>query len=596
MAFMSLGSRKMLVDVECHFGFSPGIGKAVATVFQQQRVNRILQEAFFDREYPDVSHYSRKLLSITGYRYRVNPDYLSQIPPSGPVIFVSNHPCGIFDGAVLYDVISDVRRDVRIVANRFFERLKLLRDAYLFVDVDSDRQAAGSLKSIIKHLSEGRSIITFPAGMISRVGWSGVKDRNWNSSLFALAAKRGIPLVPIYINARASLNFYVTSTLVSPLAPLAALGDVCRLSHRKAIVEIGDTINPTEDTDAEALSSAVRGVVYGPLRTGSVKKRRSAIQKPAHHGLRDQIHRCSKSVALGNGRWGLLFEPEQGAEVLGLIGRFRTDIYTSSGLKFPTALDVDAHDQRCYQIVIWNEPLQCIDGTMRIRLHEDGLRNSLVETEFDIAPGHPLRRNRVVESGRLAVRPGGPSCEVLWRIAAKTLPWTAGDIIVGLVTVQLTCGEEQLRVMVDWTHQSTSPDYRCVRPRHGPDFFGDLSKSTAKRSVFSYNAIGIRDLRSWARQAGFEIPTLLTAYPKVSDCLGHYDGVCIDRDFENSLCFLHWGTIENLNAIARRIMGLKPGECAPRPETHGPIERRPRCARLGPPAGSAPTQPLGPSA
>jgi len=482
------------------------------------------------------------------------------------VIFISNHPCGIFDGAVLYDIIADVRQDVRIIANQVFERLKLVRDAYLFVDVDSDRQSAGSMRPIIKHLSEGRSVITFPAGMISRLGWLGVRDPSWNSALFALAAKRGIPVVPIFINAHASVNFYMTSTLFPPLAPLAAIGDVGRLSRRKAIVEVGDALNPTADTSAEAFSSAVRRIVYGRLRAGSVKKRRSAIQKPAHHGLRDQIHRCSKSVSLGNGRWGLVFEPGQGAELLGVIGRFRTDMYQSSGLNLPTALDVDAHDQHCYQVVIWNKPLQQIDGAMRIRLHEDGLRDSIVEKEFEIGSRHPIRRNRVIESGRLAVRPGGPSCEVLWRTAAKAMPWSRGDIVVGLVTVRLTRSEEQVPVIVDWAHQSASPDYRCVKPRHGPDFFGELSESRARRTAFSYDASGIRDLRSWARQNGFDIPVLLTAYPKVNDCLGHYDGVCIDQDFESSLSFLHWARIDNANAIAQRIMGLNLDECAPRPK------------------------------
>ena len=47
---------------------------------------------------------------------------LDLIPRDGPLIVVSNHPYGILDGLTLGHVLSRMRGDFRILANRVFRR------------------------------------------------------------------------------------------------------------------------------------------------------------------------------------------------------------------------------------------------------------------------------------------------------------------------------------------------------------------------------------------------------------------------------------------------------------------------------------------
>ncbi len=295
---------KMLVDVESYYSMPRWVAGMIAGVFGQDRINRKLTSSFFGPRLPLKSGYARRLLENCEYSYKLNPDYLSRIPTSGPALFVANHPSGIFDGAMLYDAISELRPDVRIVANRFFECLKQMENAYLFVDMDRGHQSAGAMKPLLRHVDAGRSLILFPAGSISRLGWRSARDRVWSPALFALAARRGIPIIPIHINCHASVKFYLTAAAIPPLAPLAALGDMYRLKGRQAAVEFGAPVTPRSGDNHKALADTIRKTVDGPLRRSAARRQNPAIAKPDYHGLRDHLHRAVSTLRLSEHRWG----------------------------------------------------------------------------------------------------------------------------------------------------------------------------------------------------------------------------------------------------------------------------------------------------
>src|SRR6266700_400305 len=60
----------------------------------------------------DCGPISTRLLSFLDVRTRVSDTDLARIPRTGPAIVVANHPQGILDGAILHDMLTNVRSDV----------------------------------------------------------------------------------------------------------------------------------------------------------------------------------------------------------------------------------------------------------------------------------------------------------------------------------------------------------------------------------------------------------------------------------------------------------------------------------------------------
>ena len=66
---------------------------------------------------------------------------LENIPASGPVILITNHPYGILDGVMLGHILSQTRPDFRLKANSIFSRAPDLTRYLLPINFDEDRDA-----------------------------------------------------------------------------------------------------------------------------------------------------------------------------------------------------------------------------------------------------------------------------------------------------------------------------------------------------------------------------------------------------------------------------------------------------------------------
>src|ERR1700692_2566287 len=91
---------------------------------------------------------------------RVDPSDVAQIPVTGPVVVVANHPFGMLDGAVLAVLLTRVRPDVKVMTNYLLRDVPELAQHCIFVDPFQDKRAVNA-----------HSINVNPRAIRAALGW-----------------------------------------------------------------------------------------------------------------------------------------------------------------------------------------------------------------------------------------------------------------------------------------------------------------------------------------------------------------------------------------------------------------------------------------
>ncbi len=138
-------------------GFFEWLFHSPAKIFARQMVQ-------YDQSVGEqgLSDASRHMLQ--GYVNSLETVGREHIPPTGPVLILSNHP-GMADTLALFASIP--RNDLRSVAAErpFLQALPNIAERLIYVPEDS-AQRMGVVRSVVSHLRQGGAILTFPAGKI----------------------------------------------------------------------------------------------------------------------------------------------------------------------------------------------------------------------------------------------------------------------------------------------------------------------------------------------------------------------------------------------------------------------------------------------
>jgi putative hemolysin len=148
----------------------------------------------------------------------VNASNLEEIPRTGPVLIVANHPLGGLEGVAIAKVIADIRPDLKVLTNELLRRIPELADIFIGVDVLSSDAAAGnvsSIKQVHKHLKHGGAVLIFPAGMVSAYerGHRRIQDRAWNRLAGQLLKRYQATCLPVHVGGTNSRLFYAAGMI-----------------------------------------------------------------------------------------------------------------------------------------------------------------------------------------------------------------------------------------------------------------------------------------------------------------------------------------------------------------------------------------------
>ena len=110
--------------------------------------------ADFGRTYPhyhDID-FVEQVLEYFNVSTSVRDTERERIPSEGRVVIIANHPIGSIDGLALIKLISEIRHDLKVVANQMLMAIEPLRDMLLPVNNMQGGTRKEHLAAIHEHL------------------------------------------------------------------------------------------------------------------------------------------------------------------------------------------------------------------------------------------------------------------------------------------------------------------------------------------------------------------------------------------------------------------------------------------------------------
>lgn len=170
-----------------------------------------------------------------------NQGLIADIPKCGAFIVVANHPLGGIEGLLLTQLLRAVRPDLKVLTNDLLSTIPEFEDIFIGVDVlntGKQHYNAQGMRTISRHLKDSGALLVFPAGTVSGIKIPSLKieDAPWHSMVSRLAQKYDAPIMPVFVEGRNSLIFYLSGcihkrlrTLLLPRAMLEKNGSVISL-------------------------------------------------------------------------------------------------------------------------------------------------------------------------------------------------------------------------------------------------------------------------------------------------------------------------------------------------------------------------------
>ena len=246
------------------------------------RIRLIKRADGYEREVAEGRDFWQVMVERYGLSLDIIGGSLSNIPRTGPLVVVSNHPYGILDGLIMGFILSSVRGEFRILANQVFRKARELDEIVLPVSFDESKAGVAlnidTRKRALAFLAEGGAIGVFPGGTVStsQRPFGQPLDPGWRAFTARMIAKSGATVLPIYFEGSNSRLFQVASHMHQTLRLALLIKEFKRRVDDPVSLVIGEPIPADEivsrKTDTRAMMDFLRQQTYAlsPKPLGSV--------------------------------------------------------------------------------------------------------------------------------------------------------------------------------------------------------------------------------------------------------------------------------------------------------------------------------------
>ncbi len=160
-----------------------------------------------------------KALRFMGIVVETPVEQFAHIPPTGPVVVVSNHPHGLVDGMVLGELIGRVRTDYKILTRSLISGISEVSEFLIPVPFPHEEnmleKGLEMRREAMEILERGGVVVLVPAGAgATSVGWWGeAVEREWHPFTARMSCRSKATVVPIFFPGHNSPAYQVANHL-----------------------------------------------------------------------------------------------------------------------------------------------------------------------------------------------------------------------------------------------------------------------------------------------------------------------------------------------------------------------------------------------
>lgn len=506
----------------------------------------------FAARYPHMRglDFAEQVLQYFNVNTQVTSEELERIPSHGRVVIIANHPIGSLDGLALIRMIGSVRRDLKVVATEVLNNIEPLTPVLIPVDNFANKISKQYLRAIDQHLDEEGALLIFPAGEVSRVTPQGIRDGKWQAGFYRMARRAQAPVLPIFVNARNSLTFYLASMIYRPLSTLLLVPEMFKRRGSDIKLSIGRIIpfNAYNELnlDRDALIKLFAKHVY---RIGKGKpelfKTESGIAHPEdRQSLRTAIEQCECLGATRDGKKIVIFQGEVSSPLLREIGRLREVTFRAVGEGSGKRRDLDKYDPYYHHLILWDDKDLEIAGAYRLGCVADifeqhGSGSLYTQSLFGYTQAMDTYFDKGLELGRSFVQPkywGKRSLDYLWQgIGAFLRQHPEFRYLFGPITVPNTLPDMAKRQLIYVYMKHFFAPEHLLATSNNPYHFGDTRDLEHLFDAKTYDA-DLKTLKHQLNNMGASIPTLFKQYVELCDEGGvQFIDFGKDPDFANAV-------------------------------------------------------------
>jgi putative hemolysin len=213
----------------------------------QQKLKRVYQ-TYRKANLPKHAFWSEVMLRLH-LKPKIYGNPAQEIPETGPLIVVANHPYGVLDGLAICWLVSQHRRDFKILINSVLCRLDEMADHVLPIDFEPTREAMqtnlASRKAAREWVESGGALIVFPAGAISTTSKlynKKAEDAPWAPLVGQLVRRTRAPVLPVFFEGQNSAMFQWASHVNENLRAALIFREVKRRMYSSLRLVVGEAL------------------------------------------------------------------------------------------------------------------------------------------------------------------------------------------------------------------------------------------------------------------------------------------------------------------------------------------------------------------